>query len=82
MKKKIKIKKYDLGGPNPPMSFNDAMDKFAKGKMTAQQANAATGYKPKPLTMTNAQVYDKLKSIMNPNQKLKKGGTVGKSKKK
>ena len=79
-----KVKKYAVGGgiaPSAskpkPMSTKEALGEVFMGRINSEQAQTAVGYKSKKKNMTDKQFFDKLK-----NTPFKKGGIVGKFKKK
>lgn len=56
-----KPKKYQTAGPT--MSFQDSLKEYMSGKMTADQARAASGVMPKPKKYTDAENIDNLKKV-------------------
>lgn len=60
-------KKYLEGGPEPSpapsMSFEQAFKEYSSGRMTAAQANAASGYGNKQKKYTDAENIDNLKKV-------------------
>ncbi len=60
-------KKYQTAGPTPAssMSFEEGLKGYMSGKMTASQANAATGYANKPKKYTDAENKENLKKVFS-----------------
>lgn len=69
-----KPKKYQTAGPT--MSFKDALSQYSSGKMTAAQANAATGYANKPKKYTDAENIDNLKKVFTGSHTVDAQGNV------
>ena len=63
----VSKKKYLEGGPEPSpapaMSFEQAFKEYSSGRMTAAQANAASGYGNKQKKYTDAENIDNLKKV-------------------
>jgi hypothetical protein len=51
--------------PAPAMSFEEGLKGYMSGKMTASQANAATGYANKPKKYTDAENKENLKKVFS-----------------
>ena len=85
--KKIKSKKYLVGGPEnpsptptpspaPSMSFEQAFKEYSSGRMTAAQANAASGYGNKQKKYTDAENIDNIKKVFVGSHKVDAQGNV------